>query len=84
MTAALRTIFFRLKFLWMKFAHALGWLNTRILLTIVYVLLFIIPALVLKIIRKDLLSKNFNPSAQTYWTFKERTEHTVENAKHQF
>lgn len=84
MTAALRNIFARLKFYWMKFAHALGWLNTRILLTVVYVLLFALPAIILKILRKDLLSKKLNPSAQTYWTFKQRIEHTVENAKHQF
>ena len=67
---------------WMAFAHAAGWLNTRLLLTLFYILLGI-PALVLKLIRKDLLDRAlYNRSS--YWNDKEKIPHTTEQAKHQF
>jgi hypothetical protein len=72
-----------LKKLWMAFARALGWFNTRLLLTVVYVVLFALPVLVLKLLRKDLLDRKFNDSS-SYWINKEKVAHTIEQAKHQF
>ena len=76
--------FRRMKSWWMKFAHAVGWLNTRLLLSIVYFLVFAIPAVILKLIGKDLLDRKRNTSATTYWKNKKPIEHTLESAKHQF
>ena len=42
---------------WMKFAHALGWVNTRILLTVTYFVIFAIAWLVTRLGRQDLLDK---------------------------
>ena len=72
-----------LKEWWMAFARALGWFNTRLLLTVVYVVLFALPALVLKLLRKDLLDRKFNNNS-SYWINKEKVAHTIEQAKHQF
>jgi hypothetical protein len=79
----MKKVFQTLKSWWMKFAHAVGWFNTRLLLTIVYVILFAIPALILKLMRKDLLDRQYNDSP-TYWKDKEKISHTLEQAKRQF
>jgi hypothetical protein len=72
-----------LKSWWMAFAHALGWFNTRLILTLFYLVIIGIPALVLKLIRKDLLHRKYT-SASTYWVPKEPVKHTLEQAKNQF
>jgi hypothetical protein len=79
----MKKILLILKQWWMKFAHVVGWFNTRLLLTLVYVILFAIPAIVLKLIRKDLLDRKFSNTA-SYWKEKEKGIHTIEQAKHQF
>lgn len=67
----------------MKFAAVLGWLNTRVLLTLVYIIVIGFIAVLVKIFRKDLLRKRSrNPI--TYWLPKEKVVHSLENAKHQF
>ena len=72
-----------LKGWWMAFAHALGWFNTRLILTIFYIVIVGIPAIILKIIRKDLLQRKYTTAA-SYWVPKEPVKHTLETAKNQF
>ena len=51
---------------WMKFGHALGWFNTRLLLGLVFFLLFVPFGLVARLFGKDPLHKGFDPTATTY------------------
>lgn len=68
---------------WMKFARALGKVNALVLLTLVY-FVFIGPgAIVLKILRRDLLNRKAEPGS-TYWYSKEQEETTLERSKRQF
>ncbi len=67
----------------MAFAHALGWMNTRILLTLTYGLFLGLGAIVLVIIRKDLLHRRFTKQP-SYWNDKEPIPHTLEQTEHQF
>ena len=59
---------------WMKFAHVLGWLNTRLLLGLFYYLVLTPVALVLRITRKDLLLRRLDRSAQSYWIRRDPVE----------
>ncbi len=68
---------------WMAFASALGWFNTRLILTFFYLFVLSIPALILKLLRKDLLDRRFS-NAETYWSKKTPLEHTSDEAKRQF
>lgn len=68
---------------WMAFARVLGWFNTLLLLTLVYILFIGLPAIVLKLIRKDLLDRRFRDRS-SYWRAKDSIERTLEQAKHQF
>jgi hypothetical protein len=57
---------------WMKFAFALGWLNTRILLGLFFYLIITPTGLVMRLLGKDLLDEKFEPEVASYW--KKRTE----------
>jgi len=67
----------------MAFAHALGWINTRVILTLFYFIILALPALFVKLFRKDLLHRRMQKSG-SYWITKAPLKHTLEEAKHQF
>lgn len=52
---------------WMTFAFALGWVNTRLILGIVFYLIFTPAGLVMKLLGKDPLVLRFDREATTYW-----------------
>ena len=52
--------------LWMKFAHAVGWFNTQVLLTIVFILIIIPTGLIMKLLRKDPMKRKMF-AEETYW-----------------
>jgi len=76
-------IFARIRDLWMSFANAVGWVNTRLWLTIFYFVLLALPALILKMLRKDLLDRAFR-TGKSNWHEKERSDHSLEEARRQF
>ena len=52
--------------LWLKVAHAVGWFNTQILLSIVFILVFIPTGLVMRLLRKDPMKRKMLAEG-TYW-----------------
>ncbi len=52
--------------LWMKLAQAVGWFNTQVLLTIVFILIFIPTGLIMKLLRKDPMKRKML-AEETYW-----------------
>ena len=56
---------------WMTFAFALGWVNTRLILGIVFYLIFTPAGLVMKLLGKDPLFLRFDRGATTYWVKRE-------------
>mgnify|MGYP003556835552 FL=1 len=52
--------------LWMKLAHAVGWFNTQVILTVVFILFFIPTGLIMKLLRKDPLKSKMY-AEDTYW-----------------
>jgi hypothetical protein len=83
MNTAIQKAFVTLKRWWMAFASALGWVNTRVILTVVYLTLFALGAVVLRLLGKDLLSRKYH-AGPTYWIKKDKTDDSLERAKHQF
>lgn len=67
----------------MRFAHLLGWVNTRIILTLVYLLIFTPVAVFFKLMRKDPMTRRFEGS-DTYWTAREPREFRQEDYRRQF
>jgi hypothetical protein len=52
--------------LWLKIAHALGWFNTQVLLSIVFIFVFIPTGLVMRLFRKDPMKRKMATEG-TYW-----------------
>ena len=52
--------------LWLKVAHAVGWFNAQILLSIVFILVFIPTGLVMRLLRKDSMKRKMLAEG-TYW-----------------
>jgi hypothetical protein len=52
--------------LWLKFGHVLGWINTRIILGVVYFVVFLPTSLVLRMLHRDPLQRQFDASAASY------------------
>ncbi len=52
--------------LWLKVAHAIGWFNTQVLLSIVFILMFIPTGLVMRLFRKDPMKRKMLVEG-TYW-----------------
>ena len=51
---------------WMTFGHLLGWINTRIILTLVFYGVFTPVGVVLRVFGKDPMRRKFDPTAATY------------------
>ncbi len=66
---------------WMKFAQFLGWLNTRILLTLFFYMVITPVAIILKVFRKELLEEYRGKPAATYW--KRRPDVVVEKSRYE-
>lgn len=69
---------------WMKFAYALGWVNTRILLTLFFFLIITPVAVAMRLLGKDILSQRLDPGAETYWIPKEQPAFDPQSYLRQF
>jgi len=56
-----------LEWVWMKLAHVMGFVMTRVLLSLVYFVAVTPIGLVFRILRKDLLQRKFDANAESYW-----------------
>jgi len=57
--------------LWMKLAFILGWINTRLILIIIFYLVFTPIGIVIKLLGIDLLDRRINKDKDSYWLKKE-------------
>jgi hypothetical protein len=51
---------------WMKLAHVLGWINTRILLSLVFFLIFLPVALIMRLMGKDPMRRKLDSTEKSY------------------
>ena len=67
---------------WMWLGHVLGWINTRILLGLVFYILFAPIGFLLRMSKRDPLPRVLDRQAQTYRTV--RRPRNIEHMKRQF
>lgn len=60
--------------LWMRLAFVLSWVNTRIILLLVFFLIFTPIGLVLKLLRKDLLDRKIDKDKDSYWQRRQKKQ----------
>jgi len=70
--------------LWMRMAFVLGWINTRLILFILFYLVFTPIGLVMRLFRVDLLDKKIDKNKDSYWRKKEKIEFNPSNYERQF
>jgi hypothetical protein len=51
---------------WMAVGQALGWVNTRIILAVLFYLLFLPAGIIMKLIGRDPMARKFDSSLKTY------------------
>jgi hypothetical protein len=51
---------------WMKFGHAIGWFNTRLILGLVFFAVFFPVAIMLKVLRKDPMARKLDTGTGSY------------------
>src|SRR4030042_2060623 len=57
--------------IWMRFAFILGWINTRIILVLMFYLIFTPIGIFLRVFKKDLLDRKIEKNKESYWHKKE-------------
>lgn len=67
---------------WMMLGEALGWLNTRIILSIVFYGLFTPIALVMRLRGKDTMRREWDPDIESYRVLREPRQRS--HMEHQF
>jgi len=63
---------------------AIGWVNTRILLSIIFYVIFTPIGILSRLLRKDLLGKRLNKDAKSYWNEKDKGVFTKEQYERQY
>ncbi len=69
---------------WMKVGYILGWINSRIILAIIFYFVFTPMGLVMRLFGKDLLSLKIDKSAKTYWLEKDNKDFNPQDYERQF
>jgi hypothetical protein len=71
-------------YLWMRLAWILSWVNTRLVLVIIFYLVFTPIGLLMKLLGKDLLSLKIEPQKDSYWLKKEKKAFNPQDYERQF
>lgn len=70
--------------IWMRFAYILAWINTRLILMIMFYLVFTPIGLGMKLFGVDLLDRKIDKNRDTYWITKEKKEFNPKDYERQF
>ena len=68
---------------WKKFAHGLGIVNTKILLTLTYFLILSVISVIGRLFGADLLDRRMKPKP-SYWHKREPADNSIEAGRRQF
>jgi len=68
---------------WKKFAHVLGIVNTKILLTVTYLVIIAVVAVFSRLFGADLLDRRMKPRP-SYWHDREAADTSLEAVRRQF
>ncbi|MDO8662437.1 MAG: SxtJ family membrane protein [Candidatus Omnitrophota bacterium] len=68
--------------IWMRFAFILGWINTRVILILLFYLVFTPVGLAMKLLKVDLLERKHKK--ESYWKKKEKFDFSPLNYERRF
>ena len=70
--------------LWMGFATIMGFFMTRVILLLLYSIVFVPAGLAIRLLGKDPLNQRIDPGATSYWIMRERKAFVPESAEKQY
>jgi len=70
--------------IWMGFATIMGFFMTRLILTLLFSLVFTPVGLILRLLRRDPLKEKIDKKAKTYWIKRENNDLNPKSAENQF
>ena len=70
--------------IWMKLAHLLGWVNTRLLLGIIFFVIITPMAVVMKVFGRDALNRKIDKDVDSYWIPRPPIASIKEHCERQF
>lgn len=70
--------------IWMRLALVLSWIMTRLILILIFYLVFTPIGLVLKLFGKDLLDRRIEKGRSSYWNVKENKSFDKSNYERQY
>jgi len=70
--------------IWMRLAFVLSWINTRLILCIIFYLLFTLTGLAMRLFGKDLLDRKIEKARDSYWKKREDGEFSRLTYERQF
>lgn len=68
--------------IWMFIGHCLGWVNTRIILTALFYIVFTPVSVVMRLMKRDTMNRSFEPELETYRVAK--SPRPSSHLRHQF
>ena len=74
----------QLYIIWMKLANILSWIMTRVILSIIFILVVTPLGFIVKLTGKDLLDLKIDKEARSYWIKVEKKEFNKEDYYRQF
>lgn len=69
---------------WMYVARVLGWINTHLLLGLVFYTLFLVVGLGMRLFRYDPLQRRLQPESSSYWQRREEVSRPASHFERQF
>ncbi|MDD5166709.1 MAG: SxtJ family membrane protein [Candidatus Omnitrophica bacterium] len=69
---------------WMKLAFLLSWFNTRLILLVIFYLVFAPVGMFLRLLGIDLLDRKIDKTRQSYWQGKEEKEFSLADYEKRF
>ena len=70
--------------IWMGFAAIMGYIMSRVILSLLFFLMFTPVGLITRLIRKDLLKEKWDKNAKSYWILKDNDSYTTKSAENQY
>jgi hypothetical protein len=67
---------------WMLAGHYMGWFNTRVILTMLFLIVFTPVSMLMRLIKRDSMRRSFEPELDTYRV--PRNPRPASHLKHQF
>lgn len=73
-----------LNYVWMKLALVMGWIMNRVLLGLIFYVIFTIVAVIMRLGKRDALRRRKEPGATSFWIIRPDTPTPAERYERQF